>query len=52
MVFSPDEEMVRLEDELIRRAREKPSIPINPAVTLHRNIDLGQVDCGTYSNPA
>ena len=37
---SPDEEMLQIETELIRKVNEKPSIPVNPDVTLHRNINL------------
>ena len=37
---SPDEEMLQIETELIRKVNEKPSIPVNHDVTLHRNINL------------
>jgi hypothetical protein len=37
---SPDEEMLQMETELIRRAAEKPEIPISRDVTLHTNINL------------
>ena len=37
--------MMRLESELVRRAVEgqhhAANIPINPELTLHKNIDLG-----------
>ena len=37
---SPDEEMLQIETELIRKVNEKPSIPVNPDVALHTNINL------------
>ena len=40
---SPDEEMLRLESELIRRAAERPRVPINHEVRLHTNLNLGNL---------
>ena len=37
---SPDEEMLKIETELIRRVTEKPDIPVNHGLTLHKNINL------------
>ena len=37
---SPDEEMLQIETELMRKATEKAEIPVNPGITLHKNINL------------
>jgi len=41
---SPDEEMLQIETELIRKVNEKPSIPINHDVTIHRNINIDSLN--------
>ena len=44
---SPDEEMIRLEVELMRKAADVQhgsNIPINHDVTLHKNINLGSLN--------
>ena len=40
---SPDEEMMRLESELIRKAAERPRVPVNNQVRLHTNLNLGNI---------
>ena len=41
---SPDEEMLQIETELIRKATEKADIPVNPGITLHKNINLAPLN--------
>ena len=38
---SPDEEMMRVESELIKRAADRPRVPVNHEVRLHTNLNLG-----------
>ena len=48
---SPDEEMIRMECELVKRAADMQSkVPINHDVTLHTNINLG-ADCLNEMRP-
>ena len=41
---SPDEEMLQIETELMRKATEKADIPVNPGITLHKNINLAPLN--------
>ena len=41
---SPDEEMLQIETELIRKATERADIPVNPSITLHKNINLAPLN--------
>ena len=40
---SPDEEMIRVESELIKRAADRPRVPINHEVRLHTNLNLSLI---------